>query len=103
MENEPDLDHEHDHENNLEEDDDINETEEKTECPKQKEIDGISQDNWKLLEKVKSTQRRDHLKGITFGSPTANDRLMKELRDIFKSDHYKNGKLHLIVFEFINK
>ena len=30
MENEPDLDHEHDHENNLEEDDDINETEEIT-------------------------------------------------------------------------
>lgn len=31
--------------------------------------------------------------GVTYGTPMANDRLMKELRDIFKSDHYKNGTL----------
>jgi hypothetical protein len=37
-----------------------------------------------------------YLKGIQFGSPTANDRLMKELRDIFRSDNYKNG---LIIFK----
>lgn len=60
---------------------------------KDNDIDGISQENWSLLEKVKSTQRKDHLKGTKFGSPTANDRLMKELRDIFRSDNYKNGKL----------
>lgn len=54
-------------------------------------IDGISRDNWKLLEKVKTTQRHEHLKGVNFGSPTANDRLMKELRDIFRSDNYKTG------------
>ena len=58
---------------------------------KENNIDGISKDNWNLLEKVKSTQRQDHLKGNKFGSPTANDRLMKELRDIFRSDNYKNG------------
>ena len=58
---------------------------------KSKEVDGISNENWKLLEKVKSIQRQDHLKGVNFGSPTANDRLMKELRDIFRSDNYKNG------------
>ncbi len=28
-----------------------------------KEIEGISKDNWRLLEKVKSTQMHDHLKG----------------------------------------
>jgi ubiquitin-conjugating enzyme E2 Q len=33
--------------------------------------------------------------GISFGSPTTNDRLMKELRDIFKSQHYKNGMYSL--------
>jgi hypothetical protein len=44
------------------------------------------------LEKVKVTQRQDHMKGINFGSPIANDRLMKELRDIFRSENYKNGK-----------
>ena len=59
---------------------------------KDNDVDGISQENWNLLEKVKSTQRKDHLKGTKFGSPTANDRLMKELRDIFRSDNYKNGK-----------
>ncbi|CAF0772514.1 unnamed protein product [Brachionus calyciflorus] len=56
-----------------------------------KEIDGISRDNWELLQKVKNSQRQDYLKGINYGSPMANDRLMKELRDIFKSDNYKNG------------
>ena len=60
---------------------------------KENNIDGISKDNWNLLEKVKSTQRQDHLKGNKFGSPTANDRLMKELRDIFRSDNYKNGNI----------
>ena len=59
----------------------------------EKDIDGISKDNWKLLDKVKTTQLQDHLKGVSFGSPTTNDRLMKELKDIFKSQHYKNGKL----------
>lgn len=56
-----------------------------------KEIDGISKDNWSLLEKVKATQRQDHMKGFQYGSPIANDRLMKELRDIFRSESYKNG------------
>lgn len=56
-----------------------------------KEIDGISKDNWELLQKVKSSQRQDYLRGINYGSPMANDRLMKELRDIFKSDNYKTG------------
>jgi len=53
-------------------------------------IDGISKDKWMVLEKVKSTQRQSHLKGVTFGSPMANDRLMKELRDIFRSENFKN-------------
>lgn len=74
-------------------DEDMNECEEKIDqiYKKDNNIDGISKENWSLLEKVKSTQRQDHLKGNKFGSPTANDRLMKELRDIFRSDNYKNG------------
>ena len=56
-----------------------------------KEIDGINKTDWNLLEKVKVTQRQDHMKGVNFGSPIANDRLMKELRDIFRSENYKNG------------
>ena len=40
------------------------------------------------------------MRGINFGSPIANDRLMKELRDIFRSENYKNGitQLHRDVF-----
>lgn len=61
-------------------------------CTTNKEVlvDGISKDNFLLLEKVKSTQRQDILQGQSFGSTTASDRLMKELKDIFRSDHYKN-------------
>ena len=69
---------------NLMEEENINEVEKPT------EIDGISNDNWKLLEKVKNTQRQDNLKGVNFGSPIASDRLMKELREIFRSENYKN-------------
>ena len=29
---------------------------------------------------------------LAHGSPTASNRLMKELKDIFKSEHFKNGK-----------
>jgi ubiquitin-conjugating enzyme E2 Q len=56
-----------------------------------REIDGIAKDKWQLLEKVKSTQLQDHLRGVSHGSATTNDRLMKELRDIFKSQNYKNN------------
>jgi ubiquitin-conjugating enzyme E2 Q len=61
-------------------------------CTTNKEelVDGISKDNFRLLEKVKSTQRQDYLKGQNYGSTTASDRLMKELKDIFRSDNYKN-------------
>jgi len=64
------------------------------------EIDGISQENCKLLEKVKCTQLQRHIKGLTLGSPTANDRLMKELRDIFRSEQYKNGMYEI---ELVNE
>lgn len=58
LENDADLDNE-----THAEDEDMHDVEEKVEKVG-KEIDGISQDNWKLLEKVKTTQRQDHLKVI---------------------------------------
>jgi ubiquitin-conjugating enzyme E2 Q len=45
-----------------------------------------------LLAKLKHRQRQAHLEGQTTGSVTATDRLMKELRDIYKSDNYKRGR-----------
>ena len=45
----------------------------------------------KVLEKLKANQRRDYMKGTVSGSVQATDRLMKELRDIYKSPNFKNG------------
>lgn len=100
MENENDMDNDNDNEHQTGYED-IHECEEKIDqiYKKENNIDGISKDNWNLLEKVKSTQRQDHLKGNKFGSPTANDRLMKELRDIFRSDNYKN---EMYTIELVN-
>ena len=40
---------------------------------------------------MKANQRRDYLKGTVSGSVQATDRLMKELRDIYKSPSFKSG------------
>ena len=44
-----------------------------------------------VLEKLKANQRRDYLKGTVSGSVQATDRLMKELRDIYRSPSFKSG------------
>ncbi|KAF6036455.1 hypothetical protein EB796_005240 [Bugula neritina] len=56
-----------------------------------KEYNGIASKNVQELEKLKQMQRQDYLKGQPTGSVQATDRLMKELRDIYKSESYKNG------------
>ena len=43
------------------------------------------------MERLKANQRRDYLKGTVSGSVQATDRLMKELRDIYKSPSFKSG------------
>ena len=44
------------------------------------------------LERLRQTQRQDYLRGAVSGSVQATDRLMKELRDIYRSDSSKKGK-----------
>lgn len=44
------------------------------------------------LERLRNNQRQDYLKGSVSGSLQATDRLMKELRDIYRSDTFKKGK-----------
>lgn len=44
------------------------------------------------LERLRQNQRQDYLKGAVTGSVQATDRLMKELRDIYRSDSFKKGK-----------
>ena len=45
------------------------------------------------LERLRQNQRQDYLKGSVCGSVQATDRLMKELRDIYRSDSFKKGML----------
>ncbi|KAL5004780.1 hypothetical protein ScPMuIL_018236 [Solemya velum] len=59
---------------------------------KQKEeINGIDVENLVVLERLKQNQWDEYLKGSISGSVQASDRLMKELREIYKSESYKNG------------
>ena len=51
-----------------------------------------------VLEKLKANQRRDYLKGTVSGSVQATDRLMKELRDIYRSPSFKSGAYQVIFY-----
>jgi len=58
---------------------------------KARQDDEIHSEHIQVLEKLKANQRRDYLKGTVSGSVQATDRLMKELRDIYKSPSFKSG------------
>ncbi|KAM8974218.1 ubiquitin-conjugating enzyme E2 Q2 isoform 1-T1 [Pelodytes ibericus] len=61
---------------------------------KKSEDEGIEKENLAILEKIRKNQRQDHLnvsEGAVSGSVQASDRLMKELRDIYRSQSYKTG------------
>ncbi|XP_029436150.1 ubiquitin-conjugating enzyme E2 Q1 isoform X3 [Rhinatrema bivittatum] len=58
---------------------------------KKSEDEGIGKENLAILEKIKKSQRQDYLNGAVSGSVQATDRLMKELRDIYRSDSFKLG------------
>lgn len=57
---------------------------------KKKEEEMDSQ-HFATLERLRQTQRDDYLRGAVSGSVQATDRLMKELRDIYRSDSSKKG------------
>ncbi|TKR62336.1 hypothetical protein L596_026317 [Steinernema carpocapsae] len=44
-----------------------------------------------VMNRLSQLQREKHLKGQFSGSITSNDRLMKELREIYRSENLKNG------------
>ncbi|KAK1891921.1 Ubiquitin-conjugating enzyme E2 Q2, partial [Dissostichus eleginoides] len=58
---------------------------------KKSEDDGIEKENLAILEKIRKNQRQDHLNGAVSGSVQASDRLMKELREIYRSQSYKTA------------
>lgn len=43
------------------------------------------------LERLRQNQRKDYLEGNVSGSLQATDRLMKELKEVYRSDSYKSG------------
>ncbi|CAL1528210.1 unnamed protein product [Lymnaea stagnalis] len=68
---------------------DMEEETHSTEQKAKEEVDGIDVENLAVLERLKQNQRQSYLKGSVVGSVQATDRLMKELRDIYKSDSFK--------------
>lgn len=53
--------------------------------------EGISGEHSAMLEKLKQSHRQEHLQGSVTGSVQATDRLMKELKDVYRSDSVKRG------------
>lgn len=56
-----------------------------------------------LLTRVATAQRQMHQRGVATGSVSANDRLMKEIRELYRSENHKNGMIlssaNLIIFK----
>jgi len=67
------------------------EMEDTTSGPTLAKDDGIDPANVETLVRLKANQRRDYLRGSISGTVQATDRLMKELRDIYRSDAFKAG------------
>lgn len=55
-------------------------------CQEDMEVEHLA-----TLERLRQSQRQDYLKGSVSGSVQATDRLMKELRDIYRSDSFKKN------------
>jgi ubiquitin-conjugating enzyme E2 Q len=53
--------------------------------------DDVSPEGREVLTRVVSVQRQQHLQGAPSGSVTASDRLMKELKEIYRSENFKKG------------
>ncbi|KAL3078753.1 hypothetical protein niasHS_014535 [Heterodera schachtii] len=63
-----------------------------TAMARQHSADGeISTEGAATLTRVAQAQRQQHLSGNPTGSLTASDRLMKELKEIYRCQNYKNG------------
>ncbi|ELT87201.1 hypothetical protein CAPTEDRAFT_171745 [Capitella teleta] len=69
--------------------------EESSENKSKEDNEGIATHNVMRLERLKQSQRQDYLHGSVSGSIQATDRLMKELRALYKSDSYKCGTYDL--------
>ena len=64
---------------------------------KARQDEDLGTEHLQVLERLKANQRRDYMKGTVSGSFQATDRLMKELRDIYRSPNFKSGAYQVIV------
>ena len=55
---------------------------------------GITDENKAILEKIRMNTRQEYLQGSGASSSSirASDRLMRELRDIYRSQNFKDGE-----------
>lgn len=85
-----------DHQSDTEEESDMEdedlpiEMEEETNQDRSKD-DGLSVEHSATLERIKQNQREGYLRGQVSGSVQASDRLMKELREVYRSESFKKG------------
>ncbi|UYV72516.1 UBE2Q1 [Cordylochernes scorpioides] len=61
--------------------------------------EGLSSEHHATLERLRQNQRQDYLKGSVSGSVQATDRLMKELKEVYRSESFKKG---VFMVELIN-
>lgn len=54
-------------------------------------VEEMDTEHLATLERLRQNQRQDYLRGSVSGSVQATDRLMKELRDVYRSDSFKKG------------
>ena len=80
---------------------DIDEQVETAASKKARQEEEIHTEHIEVLERLKAKQRGDYLKGTVSGSVQATDRLMKELRDIYKSPSFKTGNYQVRTY-FLN-
>lgn len=78
-------------ESDMEDEDLPIEMEEEPSAQEKSKDEGLSREHSATLEKLKQTQRDSYLKGSVSGSVQATDRLMKELREVYRSDSFKKG------------
>jgi ubiquitin-conjugating enzyme E2 Q len=53
--------------------------------------EGLSTEHTQTLERLRQSQRDGYLKGSVSGSVQATDRLMKELKEVYRSESFKRG------------
>ena len=69
---------------------------------KARQDEDVATEHLQVLERLKANQRRDYMKGTVSGSVQATDRLMKELRDIYRSANFKSGAYQVTFYLPLN-